>query len=92
MSLSVNQHRILLRGAVTVFTSPQSPHVHPFSPICVCVCVCAGRVYDDHGLPALLLPGVVLLGADRGVAVLHGRDGEGSNPAHTQTLPLSRMG
>lgn len=61
-------------------------HVH------VCVCVHAGCMHDDHGLPALLLPGLVLLGADGGVAVLHGRDGEGSDPTHTQTIPVSRMG
>lgn len=40
------------------------------------------RLHHDNSLPALLLPGVVLLGPNRGLAVLHGSDRKGSDQAH----------
>lgn len=51
-----------------------------------------GRLYHDYGLTPLLLPGVLLLGPHRGLAVLHGGDGEGSNAAHPEALPVLRLG
>lgn len=41
-----------------------------------------GRLHHDYGLSPLLLPGVLLLGPHRGLAVLHGGDREGSDAAH----------
>lgn len=51
-----------------------------------------GRLHHDYGLSPLLLPGVLLLGPHRGLAVLHGGDREGSDAAHPEALPVLRLG
>lgn len=51
-----------------------------------------GCLHHDDSLPALLLFGIVLLGPNRGLAVLHGSDGKGSDQAHPQALSVSRLG
>lgn len=52
----------------------------------------AGRLCHDHGLSALFLPGVILLGPHRGLAVLHGSDGEGSHSADPKALSVPGLG
>lgn len=51
-----------------------------------------GDMHAGGGFLALLLPLLFLLGADRGLAVLHGRDGSVTEPHHPQALLVSRMG
>lgn len=51
-----------------------------------------GPLHCDRCLPALLLLGVVLLGADGGVAVLPGCHWEDEVPANTEALPVPRLG
>lgn len=51
-----------------------------------------GPVHCDCCLPAFLLLGVLLLGADRGVAVLLGRPWQNEATAHPQTFPMPRLG
>ncbi|KAL0178404.1 hypothetical protein M9458_027298, partial [Cirrhinus mrigala] len=50
------------------------------------------HMHDDNCISALLFPGVLLLGFDRSMAVLYGRDGKSSDQAHPETLPLLGMG
>lgn len=52
----------------------------------------AGDLHAGGGFLALLLPLLFLLGADRGLAVLHGSDGPVTEPHHPQALLVSRMG
>lgn len=49
-------------------------------------------MHPDRRVPPFLLPVLVLLGPDGGVAVVHGGDGSPPEPHHTQALPLSRLG
>lgn len=51
-----------------------------------------GRLHHDDSLSALLLPGIVLLGPHRGLAELHGSDGQGSDQAHPQALSVPGLG
>lgn len=51
-----------------------------------------GCLRHDDSLSALLLPGIVLLGPHRGLAVLHGSDRKGSDQAHPQALSVSGLG
>lgn len=51
-----------------------------------------GDMHAGGGFLALLLPLLFLLGADRGLAVLHGRDGSVTEPHHPQALLVSWMG
>lgn len=51
-----------------------------------------GDMHAGGGFLALLLPLLFLLGADRGLAVLHGRDGPVTEPHHPQALLVPRMG
>ena len=51
-----------------------------------------GDMHAGGSFLALLLPLLFLLGADRGLAVLHGRDGPVTEPHHPQALLVSRMG
>lgn len=51
-----------------------------------------GPLYCDCRLPAFLLPGVLLLGADRGVAVLPGRHWQNEVATHSQAFSVPRLG
>lgn len=51
-----------------------------------------GSLYCDCCLPALLLLGVLLLGADRGVAVLPGCHRQNEVTTHSQALSVPRLG
>lgn len=51
-----------------------------------------GDLHAGGSFLALLLPLLFLLGADRGLAVLHGRDGPVTESHHPQALLVSRMG
>lgn len=51
-----------------------------------------GCLRHDDSLSALFLPGIILLGPHRGLAVLHGGDGKSSEQAHPQALPVSGLG
>lgn len=51
-----------------------------------------GDMHAGGCLPPLLLPLLFLLGADGGLAILHGRDGPAAQPHHPQALLVSRMG
>lgn len=52
----------------------------------------SGPLCCDRCLLALLLLGLLLLGVDRGVAVLPGRDWKDQVKDHTQALPVPRLG
>lgn len=43
-------------------------------------------------IPSLFLPVLILLGSDRGVAVIHGSDRPPQESHHTQAFPVSRLG
>lgn len=51
-----------------------------------------GLVHPDRRIPTLLLPVLLLLGPDGGLAVLHGRHGPPQESHHTQALPVSWLG
>lgn len=78
-----------LEAAPSACLSPLSS----FSPlICAPFLLSPGDMHAGGGFLALLLPLLFLLGADRGLAVLHGRDGSVTEPHHPQALLVSRMG
>lgn len=52
----------------------------------------SGLVHPDRRVPSLLLPLLLLLGANGGVAVLHGRHRPPQESHHTQALPVSWLG
>lgn len=52
----------------------------------------SGPVHCDCCLPAFLLLGVLLLGADGGMAVLPSRHWQNEATAHPQTFPVPRLG
>lgn len=54
--------------------------------------VISGLMHHDRSLSSFLLPVLVLLGSDGGVAVVHGGDGTPQEPHHTQALPVSGLG
>lgn len=54
--------------------------------------VVSGLMHPDRCVPSLLLPVLILLGSDRGVAVIHGGDGPPQESHHTQAFPVSRLG
>lgn len=49
-------------------------------------------MHHDRGISSFLLPVLVLLGSDGGMAVVHGGDGTPQEPHHTQAFPVSRLG
>lgn len=49
-------------------------------------------MHPDCSVPSFLLPVLVLLGSDRGVAVLHGCDRSPQESDHTQAFPVSWLG
>lgn len=51
-----------------------------------------GPLHCDRCLPAFLLLGVLLLGADRGVAVLPGRHWQNEVTTHPQAFSVPRLG
>ncbi len=51
-----------------------------------------GSLYRDCCLPAFLLLGVLLLGADGGVAVLPGRHWQNEVTTHSQAFSVPRLG
>lgn len=59
---------------------------------CPPVSIVPGLVHPDRRIPPFLLPVLVLLGSDGGLAVVHGGDGSPQEPHHTQALPVSRLG
>lgn len=52
----------------------------------------SGLVHRDCCLPSFLLPVLLLLGSDGGLAVLHGGDGTSPEPHHPQAFPVSWLG
>ncbi len=55
-------------------------------------CVVSGLMHPDCCLSSFLLPVLVLLGSDGGVAVVHGSDRPPQESHHSQAFPVSRMG
>lgn len=51
-----------------------------------------GFMHPDCSIPSFLLPVVILLGSDWGLAVIHGRDRSPQEPHHTEALLVSRLG
>lgn len=49
-------------------------------------------MHHDRSVPSFLLPVLVLLGSNGGVAVVHGGDGTPQEPHHTQAFPVSGLG
>lgn len=54
--------------------------------------VASGLVHFDRCIPPLLLPVLLLLGSDRGMAVVHGSDRPSQKSHHTQAFPVSWLG
>lgn len=54
--------------------------------------VVSGLMHPYRCIPSLLLPFLILLGSDRGVAVIHGSDRPPQESHHTQAFPVSRLG
>lgn len=52
----------------------------------------SGLMHSDRCVPSFLLSVLILLGSDRGVAVIHGSDGPPQESHHTQAFPVSRLG
>lgn len=54
--------------------------------------VVSGLVHPDRSISSFLLLILILLGTDRGVAVLHGSDRSPQESHYTQAFPVSRLG
>lgn len=77
-------------GSISLLLLLSCPPAAPLT--CPPFLLSPGDLHAGGGFLALLLPLLFLLGADRGLAVLHGRDGPVTEPHHPQALLVSRMG
>lgn len=77
-------------GSISLFLLLSSLPAAPLT--CPPSLLSPGDLHAGGSFLALLLPLLFLLGADRGLAVLHGRDGPVTEPHHPQALLVSRMG
>lgn len=89
-----NKVRNRPEGGVTsrCLSRPDLIHEASLCPPSLSLSALTGLMHPDCGVSSLLLPVLVLLGSDGGVAVVHGRHGPPQESHNPQALPVSRLG